>query len=41
MLISNYPEYQAEALAAGAKVGFGKDQFESLEAVESLRQVLA
>ena len=41
MLVSNFAEYQAEALAAGAKLGFGKDQFETLDAVESLRQVLA
>jgi CheY-like chemotaxis protein len=41
MLVSNYPEYQAEALAAGAEHGFGKDQFQALHTVESLRQVLA
>lgn len=26
MLITNYPEYQAEAVAAGGVEGFGKDQ---------------
>ncbi len=41
MLISNYPQYQEEALAAGAEPGFGKDQFESLDSVESLRKFLS
>jgi CheY-like chemotaxis protein len=41
MLLSNFPEYQAQARAAGAELGFGKDQFHSLDSVESLRQVLA
>jgi CheY-like chemotaxis protein len=41
MLLSNYAEYQAQALAAGAEIGFGKEQLESQETLENLRQVLA
>ena len=41
MLVSNYPEYQQKAVAAGASPGFGKDQFKTLHSVESLRRVLA
>jgi len=40
MLVSNLPEYQAEALAAGAEPGFGKSQFEVQESLESLRRFL-
>jgi CheY-like chemotaxis protein len=29
MLLSNYPEYQAKAVAAGAEPGFGKAQIQS------------
>ena len=41
MLVSNYPEYQQEALSVGAEPGFGKDQFKTLHSVEGLRRFLA
>ncbi len=37
MLVSNYPEYQAQAVAAGAALGFGKAELRS----EATRQKLA
>jgi two-component system chemotaxis response regulator CheY len=40
MLVSNFPEYQAQALAEGAEPGFGKSQFEMLDSLESLRRFL-
>jgi CheY-like chemotaxis protein len=40
MLVSNFPEHQVEAQAAGAEPGFGKNQFHGLESVESLRRFL-
>jgi CheY-like chemotaxis protein len=38
MLISNYPEAQAEALAAGALPGFGKREIGSPRVREIIRQ---
>jgi DNA-binding NarL/FixJ family response regulator len=40
MLVSNYPEYQAEAIAAGGEPGFGKAQLQRPETVEALRKFL-
>lgn len=41
MLLSNYPEYQAQAVAAGAEPGFGKSQLSSRETSERLGKYLA
>lgn len=41
MLLSNYPEYQAQAVAAGAEPGFGKSQLSSRETSERLAEFLA
>ena len=40
MLLSNYPEYQAQAVAAGAEPGFGKLQLHSPGTQELLAQYL-
>ena len=40
MLLSNYPEYQQQAVAAGAEPGFGKAELGSPTAIEALRLVL-
>jgi CheY-like chemotaxis protein len=40
MLITNYPEYQAEAIAAGAVVGFGKQELRNSETLAKLTQYL-
>ncbi len=40
MLISNYPEYQAQAVKAGALPGFGKRDLQSKQTLERLRGVL-
>jgi two-component system chemotaxis response regulator CheY len=40
MLITNYPEYQSEAVAAGAEPGFGKQELRSSETVAKLRRFL-
>ena len=40
MLLSNYPEYQAQAVAAGAEPGFGKSQLQSAATQELLAQYL-
>jgi two-component system chemotaxis response regulator CheY len=40
MLVSNYPEAQAEAVAAGALPGFGKDQLHAPETAARLAAVL-
>ncbi len=40
MLVSNYPEYQAEAVAAGAEPGFGKQELRTSETLEKLRKHL-
>ncbi|MFO0841855.1 MAG: response regulator [Gemmataceae bacterium] len=41
MLVSNYPEPQAEAVAAGAVPGFGKDALHDPVTAEKLRPYLA
>jgi CheY-like chemotaxis protein len=41
MLISNYPEHQAAAVAAGAVQGFGKLEFEQPETREKIAAILA
>jgi CheY-like chemotaxis protein len=41
MLISNYPEYQAEAVAAGAVPGFGKQELRTNDTLERLGKFLA
>lgn len=41
MLLSNYPEYQQQAVAAGALPGFGKSALRSRETLERVRQALA
>jgi CheY-like chemotaxis protein len=41
MLISNYPEAQETAVAAGAEKGFGKDDLESPETVRLLSAFLS
>jgi hypothetical protein len=40
MLVSNYPEYQAKAVALGARPGFGKAALRDPATVELLRVVL-
>lgn len=40
MLVSNYPEYQDEAVAAGAHRGFGKAELGDPETVELVRAAL-
>jgi two-component system chemotaxis response regulator CheY len=40
MLITNYPEYQAKAVAAGAAPGFGKQELRSNETLEKLKRFL-
>ncbi|OGR18101.1 MAG: hypothetical protein A3K53_12665 [Deltaproteobacteria bacterium RIFOXYB2_FULL_66_7] len=40
MLLSNFPEYQQEAVAAGALAGFGKADFESPQIHHKLSSVL-
>jgi CheY-like chemotaxis protein len=41
MLITNYPEYQAQAVAAGAVPGFGKQELRASDTLEKLGKVLA
>ena len=41
MLISNYAESQAEAIAAGALPGFGKNSLHSTETLQRLEAVLS
>ena len=41
MLISNYQEYQQQALDAGAEMGFGKAALRNSETLERLREYLA
>jgi len=41
MLVSNYPEAQAEAVAAGALPGFGKRELGSPRVVQVLRDAVA
>lgn len=40
MLISNYPEYQQEAIEAGALPGFGKSSLSAPETLDRLRRAL-
>jgi CheY-like chemotaxis protein len=40
MLVTNYPEYQQRAVAAGAEMGFGKAQCAAPETRERLRKFL-
>ena len=40
MLLSNYPEYQSAAVAAGAEPGFGKLEYEREETLAKLRRFL-
>jgi len=40
MLVTNYPEHQAAAVAEGAELGFGKNQLGSPEALTRLQQFL-
>jgi CheY-like chemotaxis protein len=41
MLLTNYPEYQARAVAEGAEPGFGKSQLHSRETRDLLAKYLA
>jgi CheY-like chemotaxis protein len=41
MLVTNYPEVQAAALAAGATAAFGKRELSSPKVVQLLRDALA
>ncbi len=40
LLISNYPEYQEEAVSIGAKYGFGKAEIGKPETIERLSKIL-
>lgn len=40
MLVSNYPEYQAQAVALGAVAGFGKSELGQAATTEKLRPIL-
>jgi len=40
MLVSNYPEYQQQAIAAGAEPGFGKAELTSPATLEKLAKFL-
>ena len=40
MLITNYPEYQEQAVAAGAEWGFGKEQVDAPDTIEKLKMIL-
>ncbi|MEX2138141.1 MAG: response regulator [Pirellulales bacterium] len=41
MLITNFPEYQVEAVNSGAEPGFGKQELRTNETLEKLRKYLA
>lgn len=41
MLVTNYPEYQAQAVAAGAEHGFGKQELGRSDTVRLLQPFLA
>ena len=41
MLISNYPEYQQEAVAAGCEPGFGKQELRSEDTLAKLKRLLS
>jgi DNA-binding NarL/FixJ family response regulator len=40
MLVSNYPEYQRQAVAAGARPGFGKADMASAQTAARLAEIL-
>lgn len=40
MLVSNYPDYQQEAVSLGAVYGFGKAELEKKETLERVSQIL-
>jgi two-component SAPR family response regulator len=40
LMISNYPEYQEEAVSLGAKYGFGKAEIGKPETIERLSKIL-
>ena len=40
MLVSNYPEYQQEAVSKGALWGIGKQDYHKTESVEKFKDVL-
>jgi two-component system chemotaxis response regulator CheY len=40
MLITDFPEYQEEAVKAGAEYGFGKSQLQAPETYEKLKRFL-
>jgi DNA-binding response OmpR family regulator len=40
MLLSNYPEYQQQAMALGAEAGFGKAELRSTETKTKLAKIL-
>lgn len=40
MMITNYPEYQEAAVAAGAVLGFGKLEYDKPDTLEKLRRFL-
>ena len=40
MLVSNYPEYQKEAVKLGAVYGFGKAELDKRETLERVSQIL-
>lgn len=40
MLVSNFPEAQDDAVAAGARPGFGKSDYGNAEAIDRLSNVL-
>jgi CheY-like chemotaxis protein len=41
MMITNYPEHQERAVAAGAELGFGKAELQAAETHEKLARFLA
>jgi len=41
MMVTNYPQHQQTAVAAGAKPGFGKNELRDPAAVERLREFLS
>lgn len=40
MLVTNYPEYQEQAVAAGAELGFGKGDLGTPDTIEKLKRIL-
>ena len=41
MLLSNYPQYQEQAIAVGAVPGFGKADLDAEESITAIRSALA